>query len=89
MKKLKNRIIRTKHKYKGNALYSYKVDSWNKSCESYDEEKWMQKLSEKIDTGLVVTQEVCDNVITPLVEKQLNGLNQDIMIEDNDNSTIL
>ena len=40
MKKLKNRIIRTKHKYKGNALYSYKVDSWNKSCESYDEEKW-------------------------------------------------
>ena len=81
MKKLKKRINNTKIKYRGHILYMQKINDWNKSIEEYDENKWLDNLSEKINTGLVVTQEVCDNVITPLVEKQLNGLNEETIIE--------
>lgn len=76
MRNLKNKINNNYGKLQGHLLYIQKINNWNKIIESYNENKWLDNLSDKINTGLVVTQEVCDNVITPLVEKQLNGLNE-------------
>ena len=78
MRSLINRAKSTiGNKYKGSILLKCKIEMWDSDFQNYDEEKWMNSVSEKINTGLTVTQEVCDNVITPLVEKQLNGLSKD------------
>ena len=66
LKSLTNKAKSTNSRYNGKILLKYK-----------NEESWMTSITEKINTGLTVTQEVCDNVITPLVEKQLNGLNKE------------
>ena len=63
-------------KYIGSISKEAKIKKWNENYFGYNEEGWLTSLSDKINTGLAVTQEVCDNVITPLVEKQLNGLSE-------------
>lgn len=63
-------------KYNGSISKEAKIKQWNENYLGYNEEGWLTALSDKINTGLAVTQEVCDNVITPLVEKQLNGLSE-------------
>ena len=73
IKRVKKGII---IKYNGSAILNHKINLWNNAFQTYNEDKWMEAISQKINTGLAVTQEVCDGVITPLVEKQLNGLNE-------------
>lgn len=65
------------NKYHGAVLLKHRINTWDKSFQNFNENDWMNSITEKINTGLTVTQEVCDNVITPLVEKQLNGLNKE------------
>lgn len=77
LKKLTNKAKSSDNRYSGTILLKCKIDAWDKNFQKYDEESWMTSITEKINTGLTVTQEVCDNVITPLVEKQLNGLNKE------------
>ena len=77
LKSLTNKAKSTNSRYNGKILLKCKIDTWDKNFQNYSEDAWMTSVTEKINTGLTVTQEVCDNVITPLVEKQLNGLNKE------------